>query len=65
MVIIKFTDDTDGKKHGIRIPNGSKCRVETWEEHPNHKINDEEGRLGVFTTRLGSGPTGVGRMRLV
>lgn len=43
MVIIKFTDDTNEKKHGVRIPNGNKCRVEAWKEHLNHKISDEEG----------------------
>lgn len=65
MVIIKFTDDTGGKKHGLRIPNGNKCRVEAWKENLHHKINGEEGWLCVFMTRLGSGPTGVGRMELV
>lgn len=37
MVIIKFTDDTNGKKGGLGIPNENKCRVEAWRENLNHK----------------------------
>lgn len=37
MVIVKFTDDTNGKKDGLGIPNKSTCRVEAWGEHLNRK----------------------------
>lgn len=35
--VIKFTDDTNGKKGGLGIPNGNKCGVEAWRENLEHK----------------------------